>query len=69
MVDPGTAGEESKRHGDCTQQGHVAASWGRRAGVSNRERPLQGEGVSVRRTADAHSGEQRGITEPGKQRN
>ena len=29
MVDPGAAGEESKRPGGCTQQGHVAASWGR----------------------------------------
>lgn len=66
MVDTGTAGEERERHGGCTQRG---ASWAVGAGVRTGDVLCRGRGPSVRQTADAHSGEQRGFAEQGKHRN
>ena len=68
MVDTGTAGEERERHGGCTQWGGPPPR-AVGAGVRTGDVLCRGRGLSVRQTADAHSGEQRGFAEQGKHRN
>lgn len=78
MVDTGTAGEERVLV-DAHSRGDIGGLVGEREEVSVTENVLcrgssrgssrgscRGSGASVRQTADAHSREQRGITEQGK---
>jgi hypothetical protein len=69
MVDTCAAGEERERQGGCTQQEASQPLGGEQKSVTKKV-PCMGRGcVSVRQTADAHSREQRGITDHVKQRN